>query len=224
MTLHGDDMKRNGATGRLVGAVAVTLALASCNVGDVNLDEGEVDPDEIKGAGGRDLTEYWPSIDIPLSQNTRMLSFEMMRNEVTRATGKSWVISGVDQWEANRIPLGGADYEVVFAEDLTPSQQRMVLWRRMAFQVCGDVVAAEAGAATRAVFTVVDPGTAVDGAAATTVSQVRALFRRFFLTDADDEDVADSVALLQQLGPGGGEIAWRGLCAAYLGSMRFVTY
>lgn len=209
---------------RIIGAAGVVLALASCTIGDVALEPGEVDPDELKGAGGRDLSEYWPSIDIPLSQNTRMLSFDMMRNEVMRATGRTWVINGTDQWEPNRTGLGGADYVTIFAEDLTPSQQRMVLWRRMAFQVCGDLVAAEAGAPTRAVFTVVDPGAAIDAAAASTASQIRALFRRFFLSDAEDEDVADSLALVSTLAPGGPDVAWRGLCAAYLGSMRFVTY
>ncbi|HUS65178.1 MAG TPA: hypothetical protein VMZ28_11575 [Kofleriaceae bacterium] len=204
--------------------ILLLLALAGCTIGDVSIDQGETDPDEVKGAGGRDLTEYWPEIDIPLSQNTRMLSFEMMRNEVQRATGRSWVINGTDQWEANRIPLGGADYQTVFAEDLTPSQQRMVLWRRMAFQVCGDVVAAENGAATRTVFTVLDPGAALTTTAPGTADQVRALFRRFFLSDPTDEDIADSVNLLATLNTTDAPTAWRGLCTAYLGSMRFVTY
>jgi hypothetical protein len=207
----------------MMGAVIGALALGAC-VGSVSFDGDRVDPAELQGAGGRDLTEYWPSIGIPLSQNTRMLGFEMMRNEVRRATGLSWVVGGVDQWAQNRIPLGGADYQTVFAADSTPSQQRMVLWRRMAFQVCGDLVAAEAGAASRAVFTVVDPGAAIATGAASTASQVRALYRRFFLSDAGDEDVADSLALLETLGPAGGQVAWRSLCAAYLGSMRFVTY
>lgn len=204
--------------------ILLLLALAGCTIGDVSIDQGETDPDEVKGAGGRDLTEYWPEIDIPLSQNTRMLSFEMMRNEVQRAAGRSWVLNGNDQWEANRIPLGGADYETVFAEDLTPSQQRMVLWRRMAFQVCGDVVAAESGAATRTVFTVLDPGAALTTTAPGTADQVRALFRRFFLSDPTDEDIADSVNLLATLNTTDAPTAWRGLCTAYLGSMRFVTY
>lgn len=207
-----------------IGVLAAVLALASCTIGDVGLEEGEADPEELKGAGGRDLTEYWPSIDIPGSQNTRMLSFEMMRNEVLRATGKSWVVSGVDQWEPNRTALGGADYQTIFAEDLTPSQQRMVLWRRMAFQVCGDLVTAEAGATTRAVFTVLDPGATLDPTAPATAEQVRALYRRFFLTDADADDVSDSLTLLATLAPSGAQAGWRGLCAAYLGSMRFVTY
>jgi hypothetical protein len=208
---------------RLVIGFALVLT-ASCELGNVGSEPGEVDPNELVGAGGRDLSEYWPSIDIPLSQNTRMLSFDMMRNEVQRAAGRSWVINGNDQWEANRAGLGGADYVTVFAEDLTPSQQRMVLWRKMAFQVCGDVVAAEAGAPTRTVFTVVDPGAALDTAAPATADQVRALYRRFFLADPPDDDVADSIALLTTLVPAGANVAWRGLCAGYLGSMRFVTY
>jgi hypothetical protein len=209
---------------RAIGAAGLVVALAGCTIGDVSIDQGETDPDEVKGAGGRDLTEYWPNIDIPLSQNTRMLSFEMMRNEVQRATGRSWVVGDADQWEANRIALGGADYETVFAEDLTPSQQRMVLWRRMAFQVCGDLVAAESGAATRAVFTVLDPAAALNTSAPGTADQVRALFRRFFLSDPTDEDIGDSLNLLSTLNTTDAATAWRGLCAGYLGSMRFVTY
>src|SRR5262249_47945791 len=108
---------------------------------------------DVMGAGGRNIAEDWPAIDVPLSQNTRLLSCEMLRAEVKRATGKSWVVAGVDQWEKNRGSLGGADYTSTFADDLTPSQQRVVLVRKMGFAVCGDLVTAESGAATRAVFT-----------------------------------------------------------------------
>jgi len=181
---------------------------------------------ELQGAGGRDIAEYWPDIAVPLSQNTRMLSFEMMRSEVTRATNTKWLVAGVDQWEKNRGSLGGADYATTFADDLTPSQQRVVLVRKMAFTVCGDLITAEAGAATRTVFTEIDPGAAFDPEGATTEAQIRALYHRFYLDDAEEADVADAKALLVKLAPGGtdGKKAWRGLCTGYLASMRFLTY
>jgi hypothetical protein len=186
----------------------------------------DADSDEVLGAGGRDISEYWPSIDIPLSQNTRMLSFEMLRSEVLRATGRSWVVNNVDQWEPHRTSLGGADYVSTFADDVTPSQQRIVLIRKMAFQVCSDLVATEAGTTARSVFTELDPGAAFDAGAATTEAQIRTMFSRFFITSIENADLDDAKALLHTLSPTGadGGTAWRGLCAAYLGSMRFLTY
>lgn len=200
------------------------VAFAGCT-GEVSKGgNGSADSFEMEGAGGRDIAEYWPNIDIPLSQNTRMLSFEMLRSEVMRATGRSWIVASVDQWEKNRSSFGGADFVTTFADDITPSQQRIVLVRKMAFAVCGDLVAAEAGAATRAVFDVVDPGAPID--AAKSKDQIRSMFRHFFLSDATDSDIADSETLIKALAPTGAEsrIAWRGVCASYIASMRFLTY
>jgi hypothetical protein len=213
-----------------IAIVSLALTVVGCEglgvitTGD---DQGNgVDPTQLEGAGGRSITEYWPSIEIPLSENTRMLSFDMMRNEVMRATGHSWVVDGQDMWERNRGALGGADYQTTFVDDLTPSQQRIVLWRKMAFQVCTDLVDDEAGASSRLVFLDVDPAASFDPASSAVQRQILALFRRFFLADAEDQDVADARELLQALAPGGqdGRTAWRGLCVAYLSSMRFLTY
>src|SRR5678815_3776777 len=85
-------------------AAAALVCAVGCN-GDI-ADGPKADPKEMAGAGGRDIAEYWPSLDIPLSQNTRMLSAEMLKAEVMRATGRSWVVMGVDQWDRNRGPLG----------------------------------------------------------------------------------------------------------------------
>jgi hypothetical protein len=199
--------------------------LAACT-GEIEKTGGPAVSNELLGAGGRDISEYWQSIDVPLSQNTRMLSYPMLRSEVTRAIGQSWVVNGVDQWERNRGPLGGADHVTSFTDDLTPSQQRIVLIRKMSFAVCGALVAAEAGMATRTVFTDLDPGAAFDVSSAATKAQITSLFRRVFLSDPEDADLLDGAALLSKLSPAGdqGRIAWRGLCAAYLGSMRFLTY
>jgi hypothetical protein len=204
-------------------AAGLAVLLSACT-GEISKGEGAGPAsDEMAGAGGRDVSEYWQNIDHALSQNTRMLSYSMLRSEVMRATGRSWMSGGADQWEKNRGPLGGADYVTTFADDLTPSQQRIVLIRKMAFQVCGDLVTAEAGAATRTVFTEVDPGVAIDATAAVTKSQIGAMYHRFFLEDASDADLADGAALLGKLGTDP-KIAWRGLCVSYLSSMRFLTY
>jgi hypothetical protein len=214
-------MTKRVRSGALLAA-GLAVILSACT-GEISKDGNGPASDEMAGAGGRDISEYWQNIDYALSQNTRMLSYSMLRSEVTRATGRSWVIAGADQWDRNRGPLGGADYVTTFADDLTPSQQRIVLIRKMAFQVCGDLITAEAGVAARTVFTELDPGVAIDAASAATKSQIAALYRRFFLEDASDADLADGAALLGKLGTDP-KVAWRGLCASYLGSMRFLTY
>jgi hypothetical protein len=203
-------------------AAGLAVVLSACT-GEIVMG-GEVPAsNEMTGAGGRDISEYWQTIDPALSQNTRMLSYAMLRSEVTRATGRSWVVGSADQWDKNRGPLGGADYLTTFADDLTPSQQRIVLIRKMAFQVCGDLVTAEAGATTRTVFSELDPGVAIDPAAPATKAQIAAMYRRFFLEDASNADLADGAALLGKLGTTP-TVAWRGLCVSYLGSMHFLTY
>jgi len=214
---------KHAHTGALLAA-GLAVVLSACT-GEISKEGGPGAPatDEMSGAGGRDVAEYWQTIDHPLSQNTRMLSYAMLKSEVMRATGKSWVVGGADQWEKNRSALGGADFVTTFADDITPSQQRIVLIRKMAFTVCGDVINGEAGAAARTVFTELDPGVAIDVAADTTRAQIKTLFKRFFLEDAADADVADGLALLGALAADP-KIAWRGLCTSYVGSMRFLTY
>jgi hypothetical protein len=203
--------------------IAASLAVSTSCTGEIGRNSQKGDPFEMSGAGGRDLSEYWQDLDIPLSQNTRMLDFDMLKSEVQRATGRSWVVGGVDQWDRNRGPLGGADYVESFADDLTPSQQRIVLIRKMAFSVCTDLVTAEAGQATRTVFTDVDPGATVDATSATTKAQITTLFKRVYLDEPTDADITDAQTLIGKLGTDG-HIAWRGLCASYIASMKFLTY
>ncbi len=195
--------------------------------GDAGVDaEPDAMPDDpLTGAGGRDLTEFWPAISIPYGENTRMMTYEQVKNEVLRATGRSWIVASVDQWAPNRSVLGGADYVRTFSDDRSPNQQKIVTLRRMAFSVCGDVVTAEAGQATRTIFTVVDPATTIDIASATATAQVQALWKRFFLVDPSAADVTESLSALGSLQTmATSREAWRGLCGAYLASMRFLTY
>jgi hypothetical protein len=162
---------------------------------------------------------------VPYGENTRMLNFEQIRSEVTRATGRSWVVSGVDQWELNRSVLGGADYVKSFNDDRSPNQQKLVTLRKMAFGVCGDVVTAEAGQGTRTVFSVVDPAVTIDTTNAGVTQQVQALWKRFFRVAPDAADVTESLTALSSLQTmSNSREAWRGLCAAYTVSMRFLSY
>jgi len=183
----------------------------------------EPEDDRLEGAGGRDLTEHWPTIEVPYSQNTKMLSFAQMQNEVQRATGRSWVVDGQDQWEANRGVFGGADYIETWSVDRQPSQQKLVTWRKMAFTVCGAAVAADAGSDERSLFVAVDPATPIDPATAT--PQIVELFSRFFLEAPSQAEIDTALTALTDLEAlQNARQAWRGLCAAYLSSQRFLTY
>ncbi len=216
-----------------------TFLLAAGCVGDApnvngdNDDAGPAGPDagptinpELVGAGDRDLLEDWPTIDLPFSQNTKMLNFEQLRNEVNRATADTaWMDVGVDQWNSHQSILGGADFDVSWQFDITPNQQKILTIRRMAFTVCGDLVNDEAGQGTRTVFADVDPGAAIDLAAPITETQVKSLYKRFFFEAASAETVTESLALLSDMQTTENQReAWRGLCTAYLGSMRFLSF
>src|SRR5262245_60722400 len=86
----------------------VAVLGVGCTVESVRPDDGDDGEDnshELEGAGGRELLVDWPAIDIPYSENAKMLNFEMLRNEVKRVTGRSWVEGGVDQWALHRTVL-----------------------------------------------------------------------------------------------------------------------
>jgi hypothetical protein len=192
-------------------------------------DGGGVLPNDerLKGAGGRDLTEFWDTLAVPLSANAKVLAFDMMKSEVERATaGLSWSVAGVDQWERNRAAFGGADYQTSFIEDISPSQQKIVLWRKMAYQVCLDAVNRDAGKPTRVLFGDVDPARAITAGDAAVQSQIEGLYERFFLDPPSVTEVNESAALLQAAYSDGADAkeAWRALCVGYLGSMKFLTY
>lgn len=182
--------------------------------------------DRLAGAGGRDLTEFWDPIPVPYSANVKMLGFDMMKSEVKRALELTWKVGGVEQWEANRSALGGANYQTTFTEDVTPSQQKVLLWRKMAYQVCADAVARDAGKATRVVFTDVDPGVAISTSNAAVNAQVDALYQRFFLEDAPASEHTRATTLLAAAYADGTDPkeAWRALCVGYLASLKFLSY
>lgn len=230
---------------------AVSLTLTGClGAGEINVSTAELPPPvvlpedglplppeeggpglppsdtRLKGAGGRDLTEFWDVRAVPFSANVKMLTFDMMKSEVKRATGGSWVVGGVDQWEPNRSAFGGANYQTTFTEDITPSPQKILLWRKMAYAVCADAVARDAGKATRTVFTEVDPAVAISTSNAAVNAQLDALYQRFFLEDATAQERARASGLLAAAYADGTDPkeAWRALCVGYLASMKFLSY
>lgn len=233
--------------------VAVSLSLTAClGAGEINVETSELPPppaptedayafplppdegglglpptdDRLKGAGGRDLTEFWDPIQVPYSNNVKMLGFDMMKAEVKRATGLSWMVGGIDQWEQNRAAFGGANYQTTFNEDLTPSPQKLLLWRKMAYAVCADAVAKDAGKATRALFTEVDPAVAISTSNAAVNAQVDALYVRFFF-EAPDAAIRMRAGTLLAAAYADGmdsKEAWRALCVGYLASMKFLSY
>jgi hypothetical protein len=182
--------------------------------------------DRLKGAGGRDLTEFWESLDVPYSANVKMLTFDMMKSEVRRATGLTWVIGTADQWESNRAAFGGPNYTTTFTEDITPSPQKILLWRKMAYQVCLDAVVRDAGKATRVTFTEVDPALAISTSNAAVNAQIDALYQRFFLEAPSSVESTRAASLLAAAFADGSDPkeAWRALCVGYLASMKFLSY
>jgi len=214
---------------RVLSTLLLTLAVARCS-GEIESDgKGgsddniPVDRTELVGAGGRDVTTDWPSQGVPFANNTKVLSFSMLRNEVTRAVGRSWLRSGADQWESNRTVLGGADYKVSWVEDRSINQQKIMTVRQMASAVCADLVTAEI--ASRTVFIHVDPNQQIDVNQSAVVEQIKHLFVRIILEPASDVEVADAKALLADLQTQGTpRRAWEGLCASYLASTRFLSY
>lgn len=183
--------------------------------------------DRLKGAGGRDLTEFWDLVAVPHSENVKMLTFDMMKSEVKRATaGLSWSVTGVDQWERNRASFGGPNYTTTFTEDITPSPQKILLWRKMAYQVCLDAVVRDAGKATRVMFVELDPGVAIATSNAAVNAQVGGLYQRFFLEEASAQDLTRASNLLAAAFADGADPkeAWRALCVGYLASMKFLSY
>lgn len=186
---------------------------------------GDPVPRELVGAGGRDITQFWPNVEVRGGENTKMLNYEMLKNEVMRATGRSWVIGTTDQWAANRGILGGADWVTSWNEDRNPSQAKIITIRKMALKVCLDAVNADAGQTTRTLFTDLDPDLTIDPAAAITRTQVSNLYERIFLDTPAEEEITDALSALTDLQTiNGPRLAWRGLCGAYLSSMRFLTY
>lgn len=182
--------------------------------------------DRLQGAGGRDLTEFWESLAVPLSANVKMLTFDMMKAEVKRATGLSWVVATADQWESNRAAFGGPNYTTAFAEDITPSPQKILLWRKMAYQVCLDAVVRDAGKTTRVMFTDVDPALPISTSNAAVNAQIGGLYQRMFLEAPSAQELTRASGLLAAAFADGSDPkeAWRALCVGYLASMKFLSY
>ncbi len=180
----------------------------------------DYDGEELIGAGGRDLTEYWVSVPIPHSQNTKNLNFQMMGNKVKSATGLNCGPS-----EQSRQTFGAPDYIENWSEDRVINQQKINGWRAIVMECCEELVTQDAGKANRSYFTVIDPAANINIAAIPVTQQIDAMHQRMFLEEVSTSDLQESLTLLSELqteeSP---EIAWQGLCVAYMSSMRFLSY
>ena len=127
---------------------------------------------------------------------------------------------------ALRAAFGGPNYTTTFTEDITPSPQKILLWRKMAYQVCLDAVARDAGKATRLVFTEVDPAQPISTSNAAVNAQIDGLYQRFFLEAPSAQESTRAAGLLAAAFADGSDPkeAWRALCVGYLASMKFLSY
>ena len=203
-----------GCTGGLMGASLCLNPLRARTPNSLGL----------AGATSRRRGQAWKFL---MGRNTKFLSYLQLRGEIRRTLDRSWVVDGVDQWGSHRTVLGGADFNRSWVADRTPNQQKIVTIRKMAFQVCGSVVAEEAGApaAQRVVFSRVNPGQNINIEAQGVQNQVRDLWQRFFLEQATQGQLDASLAgLLEAQTLANSRTAWQSLCAAYITSTRFLTY
>lgn len=203
------------------------LSLAACKGGiKNNLVKGGVDPalaDEVVGAGGRAIGSTWDNIDVPFSKNTKMLNFSMMKSEVQRATGATWIGgSGQDLWAPVSGTLGHLDMVNRWAEDRVPDQKKLITLRKMSFAVCEKFVNED----SQGMFSSVDLNQKVGEQSAAAEAQISLLYERFFLSKANETEVAQAMTLLQAIEAQGSSSteAWIGLCSAYTSSMRFLSY
>ena len=165
------------------------------------------------------ISEDWAEAPVPYGDNVKMLRFQQMQAEVERATGVTW-----SNWAANRAAFGGVDFRATFYEDRTPSATKLLIWRRMAFDVCAELVGTETNAPV--LFTAIAPTETVAATDPKVTAQVKLVFARFFLEEPRPEEIAASTKALAATIESGGspEEAWTALCVGYVSSMRFLTY
>lgn len=193
-----------------------------CTVGGGN-DPSPADDDPIIGAsaGGQTniVSDSWEVASVHAGNNLKMLNFAQMQSEVLRATGVTY-----SAWGDNRVVFGSPDFKTSYLEDRLPTATKILTWRKIAYSVCGDMIANEK--ATPALFSSIAPTAAIDAADSKVVAQVKAIFTKFFLEPPTTGEVAVSTkALADSIAAGGAPTdAWKSLCVAYLSSMRFLTY
>lgn len=195
----------------------------ACTVGGNSEGPNAADRDPVLGAsaGGETniVSDGWAESPVRFGDNVKMLNFRQLKAEVARATG----IASYD-WGSKGAIFGEADFTSSFRDDRTPSATKLITLRKIAFDVCGKMMKAEA--ATPKVFSALSPNAALSAQDAKVTTQVALLFTRFFLEEPTAAEVeASTQALVAQVAAGATpSAAWAGLCTGYLSSMRFLSY
>lgn len=194
----------------------------SCTVGDGGEAPIENGPSVIgTSAGGQTniISDGWGDTPVRFGNNVKMLNFRQLKTEVARVTG----VTSYD-WGNKGAVFGAADYKTTFQDDRTPGASKIVAFRKIAFEVCDKMMAAEA--TTPKVFSALSPKAALSGNDPKVAEQVKLVFTHMFLEQPTQEEVDVSIkALTEQTAAGATAAeAWAGLCAGYMSSMRFLSY
>lgn len=208
--------------GMLVGCIGLMTAACAGDIVGGGGGGGGGDDDPVIGttAGGETnvISEGWEESPIRFGNNVKMLNFRQIKAEVARATGVTY------DWGDKATILGAADYQTSFRDDRTPSATKIITLRKVAFDVCGQMMKAEA--LTPNVFSAMSPKDPLNAQDPKVAEQVKLIFTHFFLEDPTQAEVDLSTqALAGQVAAGAApSAAWAGLCTGYLSSMRFLSY
>lgn len=200
-----------------------SLAAGACTVGGDGGGAKEADGDQLIGAsaGGETniISDAWAESTVRFGNNVKMLNFRQLKSEVARATG----VASYD-WGNNGDVFGAADFQTSFHDDLTPGATKIITLRKIAFDVCAKMIAAET--TTPALFSAMSPKAAVSAQDPKLAEQVKLVFTRFFMEEPtpDEADVSTKAVVMQIAAGATPAAAWAGLCVGYITSMRFLSY
>lgn len=208
------------ALGALVALVTGVCGACTGTIGSGNTEEDD-GPVVGSTAGGMTniISDGWEIAPVRHGNSLKMLKFSQMKNEVLRATTVAYA-----KWDALRPTFGVPDFATRFDEDRTPTATKIVMWRKVAYSVCKDMVAKEQK--TPAIFSSISPSATIGAEDPAVAKQVEIIFTRFFLEPPSPDAVSQSIKTLTGIVAKGGSPteAWGSLCMAYLSSMRFLTY
>jgi len=198
------------------------IALAACTVGQGGDSQAGSGEPVIGASGGGEtniISDGWAESPVRFGNNVKMLNFRQLKAEVARATG----VTSYD-WGTKSAIFGAADYKTSFHDDRTPAASKIVAFRKVAFDVCAQMVKAEG--TTPKLFSALSPKAALTAEDPKVAAQVKLIFTRFFVEEPTQAEVDLSTkALTEQTAAGASPAdAWAGLCAGYLSSMRFLSY
>lgn len=209
---------------KILAAACLSFAVGACT-GEIGGGSGPQPPDDDPvigaSAGGETnvISDGWELASVHAGNNLKMLNFAQMQSEVLRATSIAY-----DGWDENRVVFGAADFKTSFQDDRIPTATKILTWRKIAFSVCKSMVKKET--TTPVLFSSIPPTAAIAADDAKVTAQITAIFTQFFLEPPTSSEVeASTKALVDSVAAGSPpDEAWSSLCAAYLSSMRFLTY